>query len=234
MHFTESQTNPFSLIVLDRRKLQDSFPKDADKKQINKICREQLQLEICKYLLEYYSQFLPSANSKLSLDNISNLFEFDKTENGKPFIKARQAIDDSVQNPIINFNISHSNDLYVCAFSEKNIGIDIEYLKKKRKFIDLAKEYFFENEIKYLLAIDGEQPERFYRLWTLKEATLKAFGGKLADDLCNINVDFSDLNKPIIKYIGEHMATSCNDSFNANVVYLADGEYICSLVEYDT
>ena len=84
-------------------------------------------------------------------------------ENGKPEIKG------------IHFNLSHSEDMVVCAVSEKAVGCDVEKVGEFRNGI--AERYFTENEIAYLNLFDGEESkEEFYRLWTMKESYLKMTG----------------------------------------------------------
>lgn len=84
-------------------------------------------------------------------------------EKGKPEIKG------------IHFNLSHSEDMVVCAVSEKAVGCDVEKVGEYRNGI--AERYFTENEIAYLNLFDGEESkEEFYRLWTMKESYLKMTG----------------------------------------------------------
>lgn len=74
-----------------------------------------------------------------------------------------------------HFNLSHSGDWVVCAVDQKSIGIDIEQINE----IDLtiADRYFSSEESKQMHQLKEEQKkERFYDLWTLKEAYIKAIG----------------------------------------------------------
>jgi len=91
---------------------------------------------------------------------------------GKPYIVQEQ-------NPaLISFNLSHSNELAVVAICRGNsIGVDVEYVEKNRSFIELAMRYFLKNEVAYLVDLpEEEQQKAFYRIWTLKEAWMKATG----------------------------------------------------------
>ena len=74
------------------------------------------------------------------------------------------------------FNISHSGNRVVVAFSDQEIGIDIEKNKGDRRYI--AHRFFTEEEIFDMkdMASEYEQIQYFYRLWSLKESYMKAIG----------------------------------------------------------
>jgi phosphopantetheinyl transferase len=95
--------------------------------------------------------------------------------------------------PIV-FNHSDSRDRMVLAVSTGNaIGVDLEYCDRKRDIEKLARRYFSDSEVGRLLAC--EEPERvarFYDYWTLKEATIKAAGGSLGQELENTRFDLTD------------------------------------------
>lgn len=96
-------------------------------------------------------------------------------QNEKPYIK----------NCNIHFNISHCENILVCAFSESPIGIDIEKIRPIS--LNITKRFFSENEQEYVF---GHKPdneeykycdsleilERFYRIYTIKEAICKKSG----------------------------------------------------------
>lgn len=75
------------------------------------------------------------------------------------------------------FSISHSEDVAVCAVSDFPVGTDIQYMGgfvKRKKYM-----LFTDSESGYVNQHDSEN--RFYTLWTMKEAYIKAIGGKIAD-----------------------------------------------------
>ena len=87
-----------------------------------------------------------------------------------------------------NFNITHTDGLVAVAFSNNyDIGIDVEKLSK----IDINSllPYFTsKDEKKNILSKNSEQKyKEFYKVWTLKEAYLKAKGIGLINDLQSIN-----------------------------------------------
>lgn len=73
------------------------------------------------------------------------------------------------------FNISHSCGRAVCALSQKEVGVDIEFIKKKRSFDAIAKNFFSDGEQQRFRAAKNKN-EEFYRIWTRKEALLKMNG----------------------------------------------------------
>lgn len=118
--------------------------------------------------------------------------------NGKPYIESCP----------IHFNISHSEDTVLCAFSQEEIGADIEKIKPFS--ISILKRFFSQEEQKYTLGKDlnGYTPndcntpevlEKFYRIYTLKEAICKKSGIgikglKNADALPFIDCSFKENN----------------------------------------
>ncbi|CAL5007299.1 unnamed protein product [Urochloa decumbens] len=106
-------------------------------------------------------------------------FEFKKNKFGKPEI-LWQSDDNRMEWPL-HFNISHTTSLIACGITmDAPIGIDIEEKKRKtvKNILSLARRYFTPSEVDYLTKIsdpDAQQKE-FIKLWTLKEAYVKALG----------------------------------------------------------
>lgn len=79
----------------------------------------------------------------------------------------------------IYFSVSHTGSVFACAVADAEIGLDIQEARRRDedKTWRLARRYFTENEIAYLEA--GDLTDRFYRLWTRKEAYAKYTGAGL-------------------------------------------------------
>ncbi|TKZ35169.1 4'-phosphopantetheinyl transferase superfamily protein [Brachyspira catarrhinii] len=105
----------------------------------------------------------------------------ERGENGKPYFAGENEI---------FFNGTHSKDLIAVAISDKLIGVDGEYIKK-RDFLRIAKEYFSFNEYK-LLKSSSKLEIDFYTLWTLKESYIKTFGKKIFDIKDSIEVNLEE------------------------------------------
>jgi 4'-phosphopantetheinyl transferase len=90
---------------------------------------------------------------------------------GKPELAGRDA-------GKLHFNLSHTDDMLVLAVSRKHaVGVDVEAVTRKVELLALAQRYFATHEYEAMLDLDAAgQRERFFTLWTLKEAWLKARG----------------------------------------------------------
>lgn len=102
-----------------------------------------------------------------------NSYEIIKNEFGKPYLK----------NSNIYFNISHDKDICVIAISEKEIGVDIEYLNYNQQVIN---KYFFDEE-KNIMVNSNKLKYDFTKIWVKKEAYLKMMGTGLNYGKENIN-----------------------------------------------
>jgi 4'-phosphopantetheinyl transferase len=88
----------------------------------------------------------------------------------------------------LSFNLSHTTGmvgLAASAGSNRELGFDLENLARN---IDLkvADRYFTPQEVAWLAALpEAERRRGFLRLWTLKEAFIKATGKGLTQDLAS-------------------------------------------------
>ncbi len=133
------------------------------------------------------------AINELSGMNESEI-KFARTENGKPYLV----------NSDIKFSISHSKEYVVCAVSSDEIGVDVEKIRTVEARItnisctETDKEYIFGTEKKDTL--DAEMIERFFEVWTTKEAYFKFVGTGI---IGLKTVNYSDL-KPYCKRLDEN------------------------------
>lgn len=148
--------------------------------------------------------------------------------NGKPFITGR---DD------IFFNISHSGDYAVCAFSDKPVGADIE---KHHGFDeDLIRFVFRESETAHLSYFSADRDTACTDLWTVKESLMKLLGTGLSLEPKDIQIIYGvslkaqaagyeceRLNFTRYDDIDGYSLTVCSeyDSFSAGVELFTDGE----------
>jgi 4'-phosphopantetheinyl transferase len=92
-------------------------------------------------------------------------------EHGKPHIV------DPKPPPAFGFNISHSGEMVVLATAAREIGVDVEHLRSDPNSQRLAHRFFSPAERELILALDGTARDHaFLRVWTQKEAWLKATG----------------------------------------------------------
>src|SRR5690606_1034606 len=89
----------------------------------------------------------------------------------------------------IQFNLSHSFDQVIYALClDAPIGVDIEKIKPTFNMA-IARRYFSEQEITYLeVSEDGSKNERFYQIWSRKEAFVKAIGDASSIPIQSISI----------------------------------------------
>ena len=90
----------------------------------------------------------------------------------------------------LHFNIAHTEGVVAMAVCRHaRVGVDVE--KIDRAPLAVAERFFSAAETAELRALPGDaQPRRFMRLWTLKEAYLKAIGTGLAGGLGRMSFIF--------------------------------------------
>lgn len=81
----------------------------------------------------------------------------------------------------MNFSLSHSGDYVLCAFSEKEVGADIQQLQPL-DYLKLAGRFFTKAEYEALKGCcsEAEKQRLFFGLWTRKEARGKLSGQGVA------------------------------------------------------
>lgn len=88
------------------------------------------------------------------------------------------------------FNVAHSAGLGAIAFSTRGeVGIDVEAAHRSVEVMDIASAYFTARERASIAAAPGpEQLAAFLRIWTRKEAVLKAVGCGIPQGLNQVDV----------------------------------------------
>jgi hypothetical protein len=72
----------------------------------------------------------------------------ERTQDGKPFIPGL---------PDIHFNLSHSGDYMACAFSDREVGLDLqEHSRPHTSLVRIAKRFFSAREYEAILALPPE------------------------------------------------------------------------------
>lgn len=104
----------------------------------------------------------------------------ERAPNGKPFFKSSD----------MEFGISHSGELAVCALSERPVGIDVEELREIRNVNGLAARFLSKAE-QYYVTHSANMSEAFLEVWTKKEAYLKFKGTGIS----GINLAEIDVNR---------------------------------------
>lgn len=167
------KTNIFK-VTIDQNfnSIKSRYKQVLSDKELAKISRyhhleDQERYIVSKYLLRcILSHFINIAPSEI---------QFHQHKNKKPYVDG------------IEYNVSHSKNYLLIAFSPNPIGIDIEYLNKDFDFESLLSDYFAPEECAFINS-GKDSKLNFYHLWTRKEAILKASGEGLTDHLNQLNV----------------------------------------------
>ncbi len=93
----------------------------------------------------------------------------------------------------LRFSLAHSGALALCAVARgREVGVDVERVRGDIDVAALARRFFSPPEVAELEALPAaERTGGFYRLWTLKEAYLKARGDGLALPLDTFSISLA-------------------------------------------
>jgi len=108
---------------------------------------------------------------------------FVATAHGRPEIAGPAAAS------ALRFNLSHTRGLVACGVTRAcDIGVDVEHVDRRVELLGVARHVFSPREVAGLESLEGDdQRQRFFDLWTLKEAYVKAIGKGLAGPLRSIS-----------------------------------------------
>lgn len=126
------------------------------------------------------------------------LIEIRFGQHGKPML-ANNLLDADLR-----FNMSHSEDLAVFAFSnEGEIGIDVEAVRAMSDYEDIAEQCFSIREREaFRLLGKHEKLEGFFGCWTRKEAFIKAIGDGLSRSLGSFDVSLRPARQGDFENVG--------------------------------
>lgn len=88
----------------------------------------------------------------------------------------------------LSFNLTHARGLVACAVAASaDVGLDVEAITRATNWRGIASRYFSSAEREEIDRLEpGRQAARFFELWTLKEAFVKALGVGLSQPLSAI------------------------------------------------
>lgn len=92
-----------------------------------------------------------------------------------PIIKGEQGKPSLAERPDIRFNLSHADGIAACIVNERECGIDCERVRPYRPNV-LRRAFSASEKALIEAAPESERDLLFFRLWTLKEAYVKALG----------------------------------------------------------
>ena len=154
----------------------------------------------------------------LSEENITNpLFKTEKY--GKAYIS-------NFEN--VYFNLSHSGTMVLCAISDREVGVDIEYSDPKID-LNIAKLYFYNGE--YESIMNSQNPaDEFFKYWVLKESYMKYTGLGMNLKLDSFEIKIGDEIK--LKNDDEGLKFNLFNVENYKIGIASHYE-VSNLIEYD-
>ena len=150
----EREAFAFDLLDDEEKARWRRFVVDRAKRQFS-LCRGALRIHL--------AERLGCSNRALS---------FDYLEHGKPVAKVNN------HRVPIGFNVSHSGRHGLIAFAERDwLGVDVEERVPKHDLDGIGAKVYGRSEREILEAAVGAQKVHlFFRLWSMKEALIKALG----------------------------------------------------------
>lgn len=149
--------NLFALTSKDEREKSCTFRKAEDAR------RFVIRHGILRLLLSYYTRCEPV------------LLPLAISEHGKPWMNTEGKFFE------LSFSLSHTAEVFVIGITKKfDIGIDIVTINPRTPFSEIEQYLFTPGERKWIEQTILEQRTlRFFRIWSLKEALLKATGSEV-------------------------------------------------------
>ncbi len=138
-----------------------------------------------------------------------------------PVVKGKLGKPSLSEHPNIHYNLSHAEGIAACMVSDCECGIDCENVRDFRP--NVMKRAFSEKEREMVeSAPESERNLLFFRLWTLKEAYVKALGIGISYPMDTAEFSFE----------GENIITHIKDCrFRQHI--LKDGRYVVSICEIE-
>lgn len=180
----------------------DSFADDlyqrslplVDEDSVARIKRFYRREDACRTLI---GRLLPRILLKKRGISVNDM-SFAATETNKPYITTKIS-------PSISFNVSHDNGLIAMAFSTGtyhqpafSLGIDVMRVSIPSRetflsFVNTMKSQLTKLEQRLMFSVPQEEAlQRFFWIWTLKEAYTKALGLGLGFDFSRVEFDIPE------------------------------------------
>jgi 4'-phosphopantetheinyl transferase len=129
-------------------------------------------------------------------------WRFDRGANGKPTVADGCGARPSV-------SLTHASGIVASAVASPDValGVDAECDERAVDVDRLAARFFTEREAAALAALDVRaRRKRFFDLWTLKEAVVKALGASLLPSLASVAFEIDDRAGGSIRFAGPLVA----------------------------
>ena len=157
-------------IRVELKKIEDIVQVDHSLSRVEQIAQRK------QAIYQYRNQCL-SEQQQMIVDDHS----IAQSETGKPYL---------LDQPSFHFNHSHSQNYYALATSGRmqDLGVDVEELSRKVRFEALANHAFHVEELHLWKQYDQDKAY-WFKVWTTKEAVLKASGLGIRINLNELNTN---------------------------------------------
>lgn len=148
------------------------------------------------------------------LDTPEDAMRLARTPRGKPVMSAPAGA---------GFSRSHRDGLLLLgAKQDAEVGVDLEVIRDDLPLLDIADTFFATSEAAWLRAAPARRAARFFALWTVKEAVLKATGQGITEGLPVPIRDLDELesNRPEL-LLGRHTVRLLSYPVDGRVVVAA-------------
>jgi 4'-phosphopantetheinyl transferase len=110
-----------------------------------------------------------------------------------------------------HFNLSHSGAWVALALSNIGpVGVDVECHERHSRLEAISKRFFSVNEHHLLMTLpEPQRQQRFFELWTLKEAYVKALGRGIATAMAGTDIEYLTEHQLALHL---HGAARCEDN----------------------
>ncbi|KAL1225655.1 Phosphopantetheinyl transferase [Cardamine amara subsp. amara] len=172
---------------------------------------------------------------------------FKKNMYGKPEVDWQNY--KNCNNPPLHFNISHTDSLIACGVTvHVPVGIDVEDKERKIKHdvLAFAERFYSPDEVKFLSTIPDAEVQRkeFIKLWTLKEAYVKALGKGFSAAPFNTftiqskagtqgGYNLCKTSEMSVNSLEKTKKCLCNEEWKFALLELADSHYAAICIEDD-
>lgn len=143
-----------------------------------------------------------------------------------------------IDNRGMEFNLSHSAEIVACVIAPEQIGLDIEFLNRRIDYNKILKGNFSDREIEFVLSGGDRSKERFFQIWTLKEACFKRLGMGLSVSLMSAEFYHEYARKDVMEPVhfgvdAEGLSCQIVGRPSSDIIAMIDGEFAgwCSTVQ---
>ena len=139
-----------------------------------------------RFFVESLIEYLKTENREASVQLLDGQMPaFLQGNHGKPYFESKELSN-------IYFSISHTRDFAGIAMNDSEIGFDCENISArnypKERFEKIANRVFSACEIRYCFDDENNYENRFFEIWTAKEAYSKYTGNGFSEDFRSFSV----------------------------------------------